>query len=157
MGDKTPTILNIGSGRRPLDGEYTVNLDLPPDDAEEHFRGVQKKPTVFGDAHHLPFRRFSFSLVTSFHCLEHLKRPFDSLLEVNRVLMDGGYVVIEVPDAKKVPNERREHLYSWTKWSLRNLYREAGFTKVRKMPEKLYKFGDIHYINQRVILVRSKT
>jgi len=51
---------------------------------------LNRKITVLGDGHFLPFSSKSFDLVIAIAVLEHFNNPWQGLWEVNRVLKDGG-------------------------------------------------------------------
>lgn len=115
-------MLNIGSGADYREGY--VNLERFSD-SSQHI-GDTEPPDVKGDAHHLPFKDETFNRVEIIHTLEHLERPLDCLLEIKRVVKDGKFVQIEVPDVDNIHSERRTHWYSWTSWSMENICRRAG-------------------------------
>jgi SAM-dependent methyltransferase len=83
----------------------------------------------------------SFDVVLLNHVIEHLDDPFNTLLEVNRILKPGGHFVIETPRYDTLMFKlmgRRErsvscggHIYFFTTQSLKNLYEAAGFETVR--------------------------
>ena len=141
-------MLNIGSGPRPIRG--AVNLDIV--ESGGHHRWKQKPPEVYADAHKLPFRDKVFHGCAMLHVLEHLREPYRAMLDVHRVLRDDGILVVEIPDPQKVPTERREHVYSWTKWSLRSFLEICGFQKYRR-PDiyNPFKMSPAFSKNQRVV------
>ncbi len=129
-------ILNVGSGGKPY--REAVNLDVYP--ARVQSRRTQVPPHVYADAHNLPFRDGVFELCTIVHTLEHLMRPYDAMVEVRRVLMDDGHVLVEVP----FPRDRREkmsHLYSWGTFALSNFLKVCGFGKITGVHKVLDRFG----------------
>ena len=65
-----------------------INVDLKPE---------RKSSAVCADAHALPFKDETFSLVIAKDSLEHFINPWQSVREVRRVLRDGGAFVIWVP------------------------------------------------------------
>ena len=77
-----------------------------------------------------PVAPASFSLVTSFHYLEHVPGPYPSLAAMRRLLVDDGDLILEVPNAAS--------------WQARLLGRRwAGFDVPRHLghftPAVLYK------------------
>jgi len=110
-------ILDIGCGPDP---QGTVNLDLFQS-WSPHTKGTIDGRTIpnfiQGDAQYLPLRSHSFDLVYVSHLLEHLQDPDRGLRELARV---SEAAVILVPN-NPVTWEHPEHLYSWSKSSLRNL------------------------------------
>lgn len=61
-------------------GYEWVGIDIEPN----------RKITVLGDGHSLPFSSKAFDLVIAVAVLEHFKNPWKALWEVNRVLKDRG-------------------------------------------------------------------
>lgn len=74
---ETMESLNIGCGADPW---WDVRLDVAFNFLMDTF-----KPTILADAHYLPFRERSFSIVKASHVLEHLKDPLKALDEMMRV------------------------------------------------------------------------
>jgi SAM-dependent methyltransferase len=82
----------------------------------------------------------SFDVVTVNHVLEHLPDPLATLAEVRRVLRGGGLLVIGVPNFGSFAAILRrgrwrsllpdQHLWQFTRGSLRNLLESAGFGPV---------------------------
>jgi ubiquinone/menaquinone biosynthesis C-methylase UbiE len=84
-------VLDIGAGRGFLQdvvGDYT-GLDISPT-AKRFFR----KPFVLGSATALPFQDNHFDAVWSIFVLEHIPAPEQALLEMRRVVKDGGYIYL---------------------------------------------------------------
>lgn len=111
--------LDIGCGPNP---QGTVNIDLFQG-WSPHTKGTIDGRTIpnfiQGDAHYLPFKDHAFDLVYVSHLLEHLQDPDRCLRELARI---SEAAVIRVPN-NPVTWEHPEHLYSWSKSSLRNLLR----------------------------------
>lgn len=87
--------LDLGGGTgllRPLLeklGYRYLNLDIQ--------RSVNGYPTLFGDAHALPFKDAGLDVIVMKDSLEHFLHPAVVMNEVHRALMPGGYLVIWVP------------------------------------------------------------
>lgn len=81
--------LNLGAGRRALDGFLTVD--------------VQGDPDIKADVRSLPIPDACVDEAVSIHVLEHLYRweAPAALREWHRVLKPGGLLAIEVPDLLK--------------------------------------------------------
>lgn len=83
--------LDIGAGRGYLQdvvSDYT-GLDISPT-ARRFFH----KPFVLGSATALPFPDNSFDVVWSIWVLEHVPNPEQTLVEMRRVVKNGGYIYL---------------------------------------------------------------
>jgi len=90
---------------------------------EQHFLyDVQLMDMAF-----LDFEDKSFDLVWCRHTLEHSVMPMIALSEFNRVLRDGGYLYVEVPqdDSGHVDNPNHYSMLSDRAWQ--SLMRRTGF------------------------------
>jgi SAM-dependent methyltransferase len=69
------------------------------------------------------------------HCLEHTLAPFETIRQIHRVLKPGGKLVLVLPfdDWRNAvhrnwrPNDRDNHLFTWSPMNIGNLLTEAGF------------------------------
>ena len=91
----------------------------------------------------LPFRDGAFTGVIIVHTLEHLLCPYQTLLEVKRILKKNGWVKIVVPNSMVNPADKFDdgHIYSFTPWSIARLV--AKVFKVVKV-ETILKDHDIY-------------
>lgn len=78
-------ILDLGSGNRALDLPQVVRADVV----------LTPHVDVVMDAHDLPFRDESFSLVYASAVFEHLHTPWRAADEIWRILKPGGYVIAD--------------------------------------------------------------
>ena len=139
-------ILDVGCGEKPT-GD--VNVDLL-EYAEKKYKitNVKKiKNFVNCDAHNLPFRDNSISTIRLHHVIEHLENPLQALREVQRVAKKG--CIIHVPNYP-LEKETKYHLYSWNKWTLKNLLERAGFQKVT-----IYEGTETQVYGKRLTLIRK--
>jgi len=109
------------------------------DEAVAHCQ-AQGLNCLAGDMRHLPFADGFFDVVHCRHVLEHDIEVYQSLEEMRRVLADDGLLVLEVPDADAPKVRRRgatyrfwwaEHMVCFTRTTLAELMRRAGFAPVR--------------------------
>jgi SAM-dependent methyltransferase len=93
VGCGTGTLISILKDR----GFRVLGLDFSPEASKvaalEH--GVK---VIVGSLEDAKFPDRSFDMITLFHVMEHLTEPLEMLQEVNRILMPGGRVVIQVPN-----------------------------------------------------------
>lgn len=69
------------------------------------------------------------------HCLEHTLAPFETVRQMYRVLKPGGKLVLVLPfdDWRSSihrhwrPNDKDNHLFTWSPMNIGNLLTEAGF------------------------------
>lgn len=83
-----------------------------------------------------------FDVVTLFHVFEHFTKPYQSLLEINDRLVEGGFVIIEVPHANDILLNSlaceafkdftfwSEHLILHTRNSLEIYLKAAGYKNI---------------------------
>ncbi|HEX8949588.1 MAG TPA: class I SAM-dependent methyltransferase, partial [Dissulfurispiraceae bacterium] len=114
-------VLNLGSGVGTFDHHLSgdismINLDISP-----------SKPglDIIADAHHLPFRNGSFDIVYSIAVLEHVRKPWLVAEEIERVLRQGGCVVLELPFLNTIHDEH--DYFRFTDRGIRSLFDEGRF------------------------------
>lgn len=118
-------VLDVGCGTEPT-GD--VNIDFVGYAEKYKITNLKNvKNFVNSDARNLPFRDESFSTVRLHHIIEHLENPLEALREAQRVAKCR--VIVHVPNYP-LEKETKYHLYSWNKWTLRNLLEKAGFSKI---------------------------
>ena len=90
------------------------------------------------------FKSSSFDVVTIFDVIEHVASPSDEFREINRVLKKSGLLVLETPDegsflVRHILKDKweeyrraREHIYFFSKKTIRKLAEQNGF-KVLKI------------------------
>ena len=114
---QSPKILDVGCGSNP---EGTHNLDLYVGETPHHKHNInpEKLPNFKqGNAENLPYEDDEFDLTILSHVLEHTENPMEVIKELYRV---SSRAIIRVPNNPTM-KEHPEHLYSWSKTSLRNL------------------------------------
>ena len=90
-GLESQKVLEVGAGKGTLQDivpDYT-GLDLSAS-ARKHFH----KPFVRASATNMPFRDSAFDGIWSIWVLEHIPNPEHALLEMRRVVKDGGYLFL---------------------------------------------------------------
>jgi 2-polyprenyl-3-methyl-5-hydroxy-6-metoxy-1,4-benzoquinol methylase len=91
--DETKTILGIGGGlfsiAKGLKGKEIITLDVV----------ASFKPTIKSDLNDpLPLKASSVDIIIAGEVIEHLINPFRFLLEVKRVLREGGQFILSTPN-----------------------------------------------------------
>jgi len=126
--DNGKIIIDIGSGARPYGN---IQLDLLGEESDKHHRRESVSPTVYADAHHLPFRGGVIDRALYLHIIEHLHYPYGALKDGHRILKKGGSIRIELPNPRLWEYERDEHLYSWHPDTFHNIVKATGYTLVK--------------------------
>ena len=106
-------------------------------------------------------KSLSADVVISNHCLEHVLNPYESILEIKRILKKGGIFVVMIPfdDWRKSgyfewsPHDIDNHLYTWSPKNIGNLITEAGlkveFSRICKRAWSPKLFWIYHRLGQR--------
>lgn len=119
--------------------------------------------TVQGSALDLNLSQDSFDLAFYTHILEHII-DFDSVIvEMKRIIVNGGYVLIEVPDALKYSETRvydfcwtdgmKEHVNHFTPESLRKILQRHGL-EIQAMVRKKFTMKGGYYYPSLIVLVK---
>lgn len=126
-GQSGTQILDIGcSDQRirhflPVDSKYT-GLDYYS--TATQWYGT--RPTVFGDAHSLPFADARFDTALMLDVLEHLRAPETCIKECERILNDGGKLFLKVPFLYPI-HDAPADFQRWTRFGLLQLAKRHGF------------------------------
>lgn len=104
MSAKSPDALTLdmacGDGaHRPYmsNGDRVVGVDLDQASLERHRQQHPEALAVRGDCYRMPFRDGVFDRVINIYNFEHLVHLDFALEEANRVLRDGGELLVSVP------------------------------------------------------------
>lgn len=120
-------------------GWQASGIEISPHAAEEaRGLGLDVRTGVLEDA---GYSDGAFDCVTMWDVLEHVPDPTEHMIEVNRVLSDGGLVAIGTPNLGHIQfrtkRERwrhlkpREHIFYFQESSITRLLRKTGFEVVR--------------------------
>jgi ubiquinone/menaquinone biosynthesis C-methylase UbiE len=96
--------LEIGCGSGPVSKHISekykikvVGTDVDEDQiefAKENTRSLKNINFLIADATNLPFEDKSFDIILSINVLHHIPNWMDALREINRVLRNGGYLLL---------------------------------------------------------------
>ena len=96
--------LEIGCGSGPVSKHISkkyevkvVGTDVDKDQiklAKENSKNLRNITFLVADATNLPFKDKSFDIVISINVLHHIYNWMDALKEINRVLKNGGYLIL---------------------------------------------------------------
>jgi SAM-dependent methyltransferase len=90
-------------------------------------------PVVGASADRLPFRSGAFDVVLATQVLEHVSRPEAVAAEAARVLADGGWLVVSVPQMVAL-HEAPYDFFRYTVFGLEHVLRSAGLERVVVRP-----------------------
>jgi SAM-dependent methyltransferase len=120
-------------------GKDAIGVDLSVVNVEE-----MRKKGLTAIVHDLnlplPFADGHFQAVFASHLLEHIERPIQLLREIERVLCQGGTLVLVQPIEKSLPPMLREgyfrghptHLYGFSADGLERILDYTGFRPLRR-------------------------
>lgn len=128
------TVLDIGAREGGLrrflpDSVKYQGIDITPEFASD---SVMTRDISEG----IPFSDGSYDFVFCIEVLEHVPNPFAALGEINRVLRDGGVLVVSVPNPYHLKEiiwnlfrtpDKQGHIYSWTRQAMTRLGEMNGF------------------------------
>ena len=93
-----------------------------------------------------------FDIIFSRHVLEHIKNPFNILIQINKKLKKGGSLILILPYEKhkkvKFETDINNHLYAWNFRTINNLLNETGYKVIENkvLPfasgYKIFSFSD---------------
>ncbi|HLI85876.1 MAG TPA: class I SAM-dependent methyltransferase [Bryobacteraceae bacterium] len=118
-----------------------AGLDFSEDASRTAWR-EQGAPAICGTLDHVPLRAGIFGCVTMFHVLEHLPDPRVFLSAAHRLLVPGGRLVVQVPNAASWQSrllghrwngmDVPRHLFDFRPRDLEKLLKICGFETVRR-------------------------
>lgn len=71
-----------------------------------------------------------FNLIVLWHCLEHIPQPAEFLSNLKKYLIEGGLLLIQVPDVRRTPFDFAiiDHCSHFTRTALIKLCQSVGFS-----------------------------
>lgn len=149
-------ILDIGCGCGEFlhfakqDGWDVYGTEISPFVVEYVLKTYRINVTLAEDISKISFPEKFFDVVTMWHVLEHLPCPYETLLEVSRILKTGGLLVLAVPNfnnhIEKIlyrlvkgknmgifhPQERELHLYLFTLSTIKKFLYKTNFKVIKE-------------------------
>lgn len=123
------------------EGLAPVGIDISSYAVEKASRVDGAAASVCDANEDLPFAEGSFDVVTMFDVVEHLRSPYESFVEVRRVLDRGGYLIVTTPNTfsleRMLMKEKWSgaadptHLSLFDRYSLGFVLEKAAFEVVR--------------------------
>jgi 2-polyprenyl-3-methyl-5-hydroxy-6-metoxy-1,4-benzoquinol methylase len=147
LGERPIWVLDIGcSGGTFLHelsrrGVAVKGLDFS-EEAVRHAREVYGLDCAVGEVEQSPWPDQTFSVVTCFHVLEHLRHPRAFLRSVHRALAPGGRLVLQVPNIRSLQFrifgarwyalDPPRHLLNFSDRAVIRTLEESGFEIIRQ-------------------------
>jgi ubiquinone/menaquinone biosynthesis C-methylase UbiE len=104
-------ILDVGCGTGFLmkaaedEGIVSVGIDISQNALFQSRLNSPSSRLVQGDGEHLPFKSRSFHCVVGYGSLEHFEYPENGIVQISRVMRDGGLLRISVPNSRFWPRK----------------------------------------------------
>ncbi len=144
-GKNSGKVLDVGCGTGDrLDAFRRKGFEVygvEPSQSAKHAREFLKLNVIEGDLFSADFQDNFFDVVTLYHVLEHTHNPMKVCEEIRRILKEGGFLVIQVPNKDcfqfKLFKERwaafdvPRDLYYFGIQPLRSLLQRVGFEIVK--------------------------
>lgn len=111
--------LDIGAGN------YDRYSGLFPN-ATEYMRMDMKDADIVGSIYEIPFENETFDSLVSTQVFEHLAYPQKGAAEMFRVLKNGGYALVTVPQWNELHEEPHDY-FRYTKYGIETLFTDEGF------------------------------
>lgn len=126
-------VLDVGAGESPWRGWLpagTTYVGIDVANSDDFGMAPAAKDVVYYDGRVMPFDDDSFENVLCIEVLEHVPEPDLLMMEMSRVLSDGGRLLLTVPWAA-----RRHHIpydfHRFTREQLVLLLCNSGFTQIQ--------------------------
>lgn len=167
---KGSRILDLGCGDGNVSQLYLSKGKVTGLDISQTALNMAKKKglsTLLHDLNKLPlpFSNNSFDVIILTDVLEHVIDPLNLLIEINRIIISNGLLIITVPNFARLENRFRmlmgdptdilhwdkygdevEHLHWFTKGKLEYLLFKSGFKNIKFVPTGLpfwFIFGQV--------------
>ena len=113
------------------------------------------RPTVIGNAEHLPFKNNTIDSIKCTEVLEYLNSPEQAISEMHRVLKDFGGLTVSIPFNLGIHYDN--DLVRFTKYKLETMFDKAGF-RICYLSEQGKYFTVLGYMLKQAILnIKSRT
>lgn len=101
---------------------------IEPYDSADDAKNFLKLNIIKGDLNSVHFFGKSFDIVTMYNVLEHIHNPIQTCKEINRILKDDGYLVIQVPNIDSL-----QYKIFKRRWSAFDVPRDLYYFNVNTM------------------------
>lgn len=143
-------MLDIGGGTK---RGAQVNLE----DVSDHItldNDKTKRPTVIGDAEHLPFKSEVFDSIKCTETLEYINVPENAINEMKRVLTSVGNLMVSTPFSIGIHYDN--DLVRFTKHKLERMFNDREFKIVYLSEQGLYFTVLCYMLKQAIMNTRTR-
>lgn len=141
-------VLDAGAGEVRFAAHFRearyLAVDLAVGDPEWDYSRIDVRANLEA----LPFRANSVDVVLNIQVLEHVRKPDVVVREFYRILKPGGKLLLTAPQGWH-EHQKPHDYYRFTQYSLRELFRTAGFEDCRIEPMG----GYFHYLGHRLTYI----
>jgi SAM-dependent methyltransferase len=125
LRQKDKLILDVGAGVCQYRHLVAETNRYESCDLENGFH-LNQKHDFLASVYEIPRGDRHYDGVLMLQVLEHLEFPVKGLVEVNRIIKDGGFLFLSVPQAAGDHFEPY-HFFNFTQFGLRSVFGQAGF------------------------------
>jgi SAM-dependent methyltransferase len=124
-------LLDVGCGDKPYAHLFTpyvseyVGIEHEASFAETAASRSERKPDVYYDGKRLPFEDGTFDTLLNVQVLEHTSQPGALVLEMGRVLKEGGLLILSAPFQFRLHEEPHDY-FRYSPHGLRTLCKAAS-------------------------------
>lgn len=126
-------LLDLGCGEKPYKLIYEETCESSIGVDVETCKHDQKQVDVFASADNLPFEKDSFDTVLCTNVLEHVANMEEAFREIERVIIQGGRLIVAVPFLYPV-HEAPYDFYRYTESGLKYQLVKNGFQVEKCLP-----------------------
>lgn len=169
-GHVVGTVLDVGCGGGTYmkilkkKGWDVYGVDASPI-ATERAKSLGLNNIFTGELHEAKYSDNYFDVVLLRHSLEHMHHPFETLIEIRRILKYNGTLLIVVPNFQSVEArifkeywsqiDAPRHLYFFTKNTIKQMFQKIGFRIVAfsysSRPFSSFPISLVYKINNKIL------
>ena len=148
LSSTRPALLDAGAGEARFRDYFPNHLYIALDSGVGDRDWDYSQVDVQADLSAIPAASNSVDIVLNIQVLEHVAEPPQVLAELYRVLKPGGSLFLTAPQGWPEHQQPHDH-YRFTRFSLSQILREAGFNSVQIEPIG----GYFHYLGHRLTYI----
>lgn len=139
---------------------FDINAHVEPDVTAHGIEFIKDTASISRD---------SVDVIIRHHVLEHVPSPFDTLIELRRMLKPDGTLLLFVPyeikrcNRRYIVGEPNHHIFSWTPQTIGNLVNDCqfdvqtvrlasyGYDRAAAVRADKYNFGEMGYRSLKML------